>query len=59
MFAVNVEIGDGDGGAAGDFTLERQAGLLHARSHEVGGEGGNVIGDAFGEPGGETARRGG
>ena len=55
MFAVNVEIGDGDGGVAGDFAFESEAGLLHARGDEVRGEGGNIVGDAFGESGGKVA----
>src|ERR1022692_1995591 len=58
MFAVNVKIGDGDGGMAGDFALEGEAGLLDARGDEVGGEGGDVVGDALGESGGKIARRG-
>ena len=55
MFAVDVEIGDGDGGVAGDFALEGEAGLLHARGDEVGSEGGNIVGDALGESGGQAA----
>src|SRR5580700_1699320 len=58
MFAVDVEVGDGDGRLAGDLTLEGEAGLLHARGDEVGGEGGDVVGDALRESGGETARCG-
>ncbi len=59
MFAVDVEIRDRDGGVAGDFALESEAGLLHARSHEVGSERGDVVGDALGESGGKIARSGG
>lgn len=55
MFAVDVEIGDGDGSVVGDFAFESKAGLLHARGDEVGGKGGNVVGDAFGESCWETA----
>ncbi len=58
MFAVNVEIGDGDGGVAGDFALDSQAGLLHARGYEIGGEGGDVVGYALSESGGQIARCG-
>lgn len=61
MFAMNVEIGDGDGGVTGDFALERKAGLLNPRGNEVGREGGDIIGDTLGESGGKIAgrRRGG
>ena len=55
MFAVDVEVGDGDGGMVGDFAFEREAGLLHARSDEIGGKGGNVVSDALGEPSRKTA----
>jgi hypothetical protein len=55
MLAVNVEVGDGDGGVVGDFAFESETGLLDARGDEVRGEGGNVVGDAFGESGGEVA----
>ena len=48
MFAMDVEIGEGDGGVVGDFFFESDAGLLDARSDEVGGEGGNVAGDGVG-----------
>src|ERR1022692_113092 len=58
MFAVDVEIGSGDGGLAGDLALEREAALLHARGDEVSGEGGDVVGDALRESGGKTARDG-
>ena len=49
MFAMNVEIGNGDGGVVGDLALESKAGLLHARRDEVRSEGGDVVGDALGE----------
>ena len=55
VFAVNVEVRDGDGGVVGDFALDREAGLLHARGHEVAGESGDVVGDALSESGGQTA----
>src|SRR5271166_4809941 len=58
MFAVDVQIGDGNGGLLGYFALDSKAGLLHARSYEVGGEGGNVVGDTLGESDWETARCG-
>src|ERR1017187_1208976 len=58
MFAVDVKIGNRDGGMAGDFAYESEAGLLHARGHEVGGERGNIVGDALSESGGQIARCG-
>lgn len=58
VFAVDVEIGDGDGGVVGDFALEREAGLLHARGDEVGGESGNIVGDALGKSSREIAGSG-
>ena len=56
MFAVNVEIRDGNGGVVGDFALEGEAGLLHARRYVIAREGGDVIGDALGESRGQAAR---
>ena len=47
MFTVNVQIREGDRGLAGDFAFEREADLLHARSDEVGSEGGDFVGDAL------------
>jgi len=35
MLAVDVEIGDGDGGVVGDFAFESETGLLDARGDEV------------------------
>ena len=58
VFAVDVEIGDGDSGVVGDFALEREAGLLHARGDEVGGESGNIVGDALGKSSREIAGSG-
>ena len=58
MFAVNVEIGNRNGRMADHFAFERQAGLLHARSYKVGGESGDVVGDALRESSGEIARSG-
>src|ERR1039458_5266979 len=58
MFAMDVEIGNGDGRLACDFALERETGLLHARGDEVESESGNVIGDALRESGGDVARGG-
>src|SRR5580692_2854517 len=59
MFAMNVEIRDRDGGLAGDFALEGEAGLLHARSNKVGGEGRHVVGHALAKSAGKIARSGG
>src|ERR1700693_353273 len=49
MFAVNIEIRDGDGGMVGDLALNGEAGLLHARGLEVRVKGGDIVGDALGE----------
>src|SRR5579864_5555770 len=42
---------------ADDFFFQREAGLPHAGSHEVGGEGGEIIGNSLGESGGQRAAR--
>src|SRR5579864_9817716 len=55
MFAVDVEVGEGDGGVVGDFFFERDAGLLDAGSDEIRCEGGDVAGDALGESRGQHA----
>src|ERR1700693_6285917 len=55
MFAVDVEIGSGDGGLAGNLALKREAGLLHARGDEVEGEGGDVVGHSLSESRGKIA----
>src|SRR5882757_6285306 len=49
MFAVHVEIGNGNGGVAGYFALQRDTGLLHARSDKVGSKGGDSVSDALSE----------
>src|ERR1700730_15547665 len=49
MFAVNIEIRDGDGGVVGDLALNGEAGLLHPRGLEVGVKGGDIVGDALRE----------
>src|SRR5260370_32399401 len=56
MFTVDVQIRDRDGGVVGDFALESEAGLLDTRGDEVGGKGGDVVGDALSESGGKRAR---
>jgi len=43
---------------SGHFFFERQAGLLYARGHEVGSEGGNLVRDTLGESRGQRARGG-
>ena len=39
---MHVHVGDSAGEAVGDFALEVQAGLVHARRDEIGREGGDI-----------------
>ena len=55
---IRDRIGGGNGGLAGNLAFEREAGLLHARGDEVGGERRDVIGDALSESRREIARSG-
>ena len=55
VFSTNIEQGQGHRGAAHHFLFQSQAGLLHARSDEVRGKGGNSFRDALGKSRGERA----
>lgn len=48
MFAVHVEVRERNSGVVDDFFFESDASLLHARSDEVGSEGGDVARDGGG-----------
>ena len=40
---------------AGDFSLECETGLLHARGDEIWSKGRDIVSDALGESGGKIA----
>jgi hypothetical protein len=52
VFSTNTEQRQGYGGVADNFFFQCEAGLLHARSHEVGGEGREIVRNPLCESGG-------